>query len=112
MSIEQREICGKVLQYSRQLLELIPGLELVPLNESEICCGAAGSYNLTEPEMAERLGERKAANLLATGAQAVFSGNVGCLIQMGRYLRKQKKDVWVAHPVDALWASYSGGRRR
>ena len=39
---------------------MIPGLELVPLRESEICCGAAGSYNLTQPEMAERLGERKA----------------------------------------------------
>src|SRR5206468_7578253 len=49
----------------RQLLEMIPGLELVPLNETEICCGAAGSYNLTQPEMAWRLGERKAANVLA-----------------------------------------------
>lgn len=98
----------QIRKQPRQLLEMIPGLELVPLNESEICCGAAGSYNLTQPEMAERLGERKAANLLATGAEAVFSGNVGCLIQIGRYLRKQKPNVWVAHPVDALWASYSG----
>ena len=58
----------------RQLLEMIPGLELVPLAESEICCGAAGSYNLTQPEMAERLGDRKMANILATGANpdAVF----------------------------------------
>jgi glycolate oxidase iron-sulfur subunit len=92
----------------RQLLEMIPGLELVPLAESEICCGAAGSYNLMQPEMAERLGRRKAANLLATGAQAVFSGNVGCLLQIGRYLRQLRPDIWVAHPIDALWASYSG----
>ena len=58
--------------------------------------------------MAERLGRRKAANVLATGAQAVFSGNVGCLLQLGRYLREQRPDLVIAHPVDALWASYSG----
>ena len=92
----------------RQLLDMIPGLELAPLAENEICCGAAGSYNLMEPEMAERLGQRKARNLLATGAQAVFSGNVGCLLQIGRHLRKLRPDIWIAHPIDALWASYNG----
>jgi glycolate oxidase iron-sulfur subunit len=90
----------------RQLLEMIPGLELLPLNETEICCGAAGSYNLTQPEMAERLGQRKAANILAANPQAVFTGNVGCILQIGRYLRTQRPDVWVGHPVDALWRSY------
>jgi glycolate oxidase iron-sulfur subunit len=94
----------------RQLLEMIPGLELVPLAESEICCGAAGSYNLTQPEMAERLGRRKAQHILATGADAVFTANVGCLIQLGRYLRSQKRRLRIAHPIDALWASYSGKR--
>jgi glycolate dehydrogenase iron-sulfur subunit len=98
----------QIRKQPRQLLEMIPGLELVPLNESEICCGAAGSYNITQPEMAERLGIRKATNLLATGADAIFSGNVGCLIQIRRYLRAQKPHVWIAHPVDALWASYTG----
>jgi glycolate oxidase iron-sulfur subunit len=98
----------QIRKQPRQLLEMIPGLELVPLAESEICCGAAGSYNLTQPEMAERLGQRKAKNLLATGADAIFSGNVGCLIQIGRYLREQKPNVWIAHPMDALWRSYDG----
>jgi glycolate oxidase iron-sulfur subunit len=92
----------------RQLLEMIPGLELVPLSESELCCGAAGSYNLTQPEMAEKLGDRKAENIRATGAQAVFMGNVGCLLQVARHLRKSAPDIWVAHTIDALWASYSG----
>jgi glycolate oxidase iron-sulfur subunit len=100
----------QIRRQPRQLLELIPGLELVPLAESEICCGAAGSYNLTEPEMAERLGRRKAGNILATGARAVFSANVGCLLQLQRYLRRQNPDLWIAHPVEALWASYSGRR--
>ena len=96
----------------RQLLELIPGLELVPLNETEICCGAAGSYNLTQPEMADRLGERKANNILETKAQAVFTGNVGCLLQISRHLKTHHPDLIVAHPIDALWASYSGGPLR
>jgi glycolate oxidase iron-sulfur subunit len=90
----------------RQLLEMIPGLELVPLAETELCCGAAGSYNLTQPGMAERLGQRKANNILDSGVGAVFAGNVGCLLQIGRYLRMRKPDLWVAHPVDALWESY------
>jgi glycolate oxidase iron-sulfur subunit len=102
----------QIRQQPRQLLEMIPGLELVPLAESEICCGAAGSYNLTEPEMAERLGQRKARHILATGAKAVFSSNVGCLLQIHRYLRRQHADLEVAHPVDALWASYRGNGTR
>jgi glycolate oxidase iron-sulfur subunit len=101
----------QIRRQPRQLLEMIPGLELVPLAESEICCGAAGSYNLTQPEMAERLGKRKAQHILATGAEAVFSANVGCLIQIGRHLRAQRRRMWIAHPIDALWASYSGERR-
>jgi glycolate oxidase iron-sulfur subunit len=92
----------------RQLLELIPDLEIVPLDESEICCGSAGSYNVTQPEMAEQLGERKARNILATGAQAVFTANVGCLLQIAHHLRRLKPHLWVAHPMDALWASYCG----
>jgi glycolate oxidase iron-sulfur subunit len=107
------DACGlchaqKIRQPPRQLLGLIPGLELVPLSESELCCGAAGSYNLTQPEMSARLGVRKAENILATGAKAVFTGNVGCLLQILRHLREREPGLWVAHPVDALWASYSG----
>ena len=92
----------------RALLDLIPGLEMVPLPESELCCGAAGSYNLTQPEMAEKLGDRKIANVKATGAQAVFMGNVGCLMQVMRHLKKDLPEVWAAHPIDALYASYTG----
>jgi glycolate oxidase iron-sulfur subunit len=96
----------KVRQPPRRLLEMIPSLKLVPLPESELCCGAAGSYNLTQPEMSERLGRRKAEHILATGASAVFTGNVGCLMQVSRYLRETRPDFWVAHPIDALAKSY------
>jgi glycolate oxidase iron-sulfur subunit len=113
MRATYHDACGlshaqKIRNQPRRLLEMIPGLELVPLPETEYCCGAAGSYNLTQPEMSERLGRRKARNILDTGARAVFSGNVGCLLQIARYLREARPDLWVAHPIDALWASYSG----
>jgi glycolate oxidase iron-sulfur subunit len=98
----------QIRKQPRQLLEMIPGLTLVPLAEPEVCCGAAGSYNLTEPEMAERLGRRKANNIHAADVQAVFAGNVGCLLQIGRYLRKQQQSLWLVHPIDALWAAYCG----
>jgi glycolate oxidase iron-sulfur subunit len=100
----------QIRKQPRVLLEMIPGLRLVPLAETEICCGAAGSYNLTQPEMAERLGQRKVRNILESGADAVFTGNVGCVIQIGRYLRQLRPKMWVGHPIDALWCSYSGGR--
>jgi glycolate oxidase iron-sulfur subunit len=58
--------------------------------------------------MAGRLGDRKAENIRATGAQACFIGNVGCLMQIARHLKSVAPEVWCAHPVDALWASYSG----
>jgi glycolate oxidase iron-sulfur subunit len=96
----------QIRQQPRQLLEMIPELQLLPLPESEICCGAAGSYTLTQPEMAQRLGQRKAQHIAASDAQGVFTGNVGCILQIGRYLREMRPDMWVAHPVDALWASY------
>jgi glycolate oxidase iron-sulfur subunit len=97
----------QIYKQPRALLELIPGLELIPLPESELCCGAAGSYNLTQPEMAARLGDRKTANIVATGAKAMFTGNVGCLMQITRHLKATHPEIWCAHPVDALWASYS-----
>jgi len=92
----------------RQLLGLIPGLELVPLAESELCCGAAGTYNLTEPEMSGRLGRRKLDNILATGASVVASGNVGCTLQIARQARERGADVEVVHPIDLLDRAYGG----
>jgi glycolate oxidase iron-sulfur subunit len=58
--------------------------------------------------MAERLGLRKVRNILDSGVDAVFTGNVGCVLQIGRYLRQTRPELWVAHPIDALWRSYSG----
>lgn len=96
----------KVRDQPRELLSLVPGLQLVPLPESDICCGAAGSYNLTEGEMADRLAERKIKNILSTGANAVITGNAGCSLQIQSALRRLHPEIWVAHPMDILDLSY------
>jgi glycolate oxidase iron-sulfur subunit len=98
----------RVREQPRELLSLVPGLELAPLAEAEICCGAAGSYNLTEPEMSDRLAQRKVANILATKPQAVITGNAGCSLQIQAALRRAGANVWVAHPMDLLDLSYRG----
>lgn len=97
----------KIREQPRQLLGLIPELKLVPLAESDICCGAAGSYNLTEADMADRLGQRKVRNLLATGAGVVVSANAGCTLQMQAMLKAAgRSDVRVLHPLELLAESY------
>jgi glycolate oxidase iron-sulfur subunit len=90
----------------RALLAMIPDLEVVPLEESEICCGAAGTYNLTQPEMSERLGRRKLDHIEATGALTVVTGNVGCILQIARAIKERGCPIEVAHPVDLLDQAY------
>ncbi len=74
----------QVREPPRRLLSMIPGLELRDLPETEICCGSAGTYNLNQPAMAQRLLRRKLDNILGTGAQIVLASNAGCLLQIGR----------------------------
>jgi glycolate oxidase iron-sulfur subunit len=92
----------------RQLLGMIPGLKLVPLEESEICCGAAGTYNLTQPEMSERLGKRKMDFIEQTGAEIVATGNIGCILQIARKIRERGDKMTVVHPIDLLDQAYGG----
>lgn len=95
----------------RQLLRQIPGLELVELAESEVCCGSAGSYNLTEPAMARRLGERKAEHIRATGATIVAAANPGCIMQIQGALTTGGHPLVVKHPVELLDEAYAKPRR-
>ena len=72
----------------RLLVKAVAGANYVEMPESDVCCGSAGSYNLTEPEMAERLQRRKVENILKTGATCVVTTNPGCLLQMRAGLDK------------------------
>jgi glycolate oxidase iron-sulfur subunit len=98
----------KIREAPRRLLSMIPGLQLRELPESDLCCGAAGTYNLTEPEMSGRLSRRKLANIQSTGAQVVVTANAGCLLQIIREAREQGERLTVVHPMDLLDLSYRG----
>jgi len=90
-----------------QVLAAIPGLELVPLRESDQCCGGAGIYNLIEPSMSEAVLDRKLDNIRMSGASLVATGNPGCLMQIGAGLTRARMSAHTVHPVDLLDASYA-----
>ena len=94
----------------RELLAQIPGLELVEPPEWELCCGSAGVYNMLQPEPAAELGERKARNLLDTGAEAVIAGNPGCALQIAAHSERLGRRLRVYHPMELLLTSIEGGR--
>lgn len=100
----------KIREAPRRLLAQVPGLQMRELAESELCCGAAGTYNLTQPEMAGRLAQRKLANIDATGAELVITANAGCLLQIAREARAQRRKLRVLHPMDVLDLSYRGAK--
>ncbi len=95
-----------VSQQPREILAAIPGLELVELAESDWCCGSAGIYNITQPEMSAALLERKLGHLAATGAEVVATANPGCAVQIEVGLRQRGETVRVEHPVSLLAAAY------
>jgi glycolate oxidase iron-sulfur subunit len=96
----------KIRDAPRRLLAQIPGLELRDLAETEVCCGAAGTYNLTEPEMSARLSRRKLQNIMQTGAQMAITSNAGCALQIAREARQQGLQLAVVHPMEVLDLSY------
>jgi glycolate oxidase iron-sulfur subunit len=98
----------KVRAQPRQLLRGIPELELLEPADWEICCGSAGIYNLVQPDAAAKLGARKAANLVATGADAVAAGNPGCALQIAAHL--DGRELPIFHPMTLLDHSISGTR--
>ncbi|MEW6306953.1 MAG: (Fe-S)-binding protein [Verrucomicrobiota bacterium] len=93
----------RITKPPRDLLRAVVGNRLVDLPESDVCCGSAGSYNLTEPEMAERLQKRKIDNILKTGAQIVVTTNPGCILQIRAGLDKAGAGhIRVLHIADFL----------
>jgi glycolate oxidase iron-sulfur subunit len=95
----------------RALLQAIPGIELLPLAEPEICCGSAGIYNLVQPEPAAQLGRRKAEHIAAMAPDLIATGNPGCILQIAAAGRALGHEWPVVHPVEIIDASIAGGRR-
>lgn len=97
-----------VRQQPRAVLRTIPGLEIVEVAESALCCGSAGIYNLVRPEPAKELGKRKVRNLLAPSPDLVVSGNPGCLLQLRSGMNQAGNHLPVLHTVELLDAAIQG----
>ena len=111
MSVTYHESCHlchgqKITAQPRQVLRTIGNVKLTELPESSWCCGSAGIYNITQPEMANELLERKVKHIKSTGAQVIATGNPGCMLQVLNGCRTAGMNVRVAHPVTLLAEAY------
>jgi glycolate oxidase iron-sulfur subunit len=97
-----------VRQPPRDLLRSIPGIEILPFAEQEICCGSAGIYNLVEPDAARELGDRKAGHIAAVAPDVIATGNPGCMLQMATASARLGRTWPIRHPIEILDASIRG----
>ena len=100
--------CQGIRQEPRQLLRLIPGLELIEMAEADACCGSAGTYNIEQPAMSDRVLERKVANIRRSGARFLVTSNPGCLLQLRKALSEGDDPVRVVHLTELLNWSLDG----
>ena len=94
----------KVDENPRKLLSSLPGVKLVPLTESDWCCGSGGIYNLLNPELSKAVLERKIESVRQTQlacpeARTIVTGNPGCLYQIRAGLHSNKIDLKILHPI-------------
>jgi Fe-S oxidoreductase len=85
----------------------VAGVEIVEMPESSVCCGFGGSFSFEYPEVANRVLERKLANIAATGVDCVIADNPGCLTHLRGGLDARRKPVRVRHLAEVLWESLS-----
>jgi glycolate oxidase iron-sulfur subunit len=99
----------KITQQPRTILKAIPGLKLVELPEATWCCGSAGIYNITQPEMSGELLRRKLDNIARTGAKVVATANPGCSVQLEAGARASGQPLEIVHPITLLARAYRKG---
>ena len=87
----------------RYLLDQVRKLQVLPLKESDLCCGAGGTYNLTNPRISRELAQRKIRHILATGAHSCVMGNVGCAMHLSSEAKRMGVALEVVHPVSLLY---------
>ena len=102
----------RIVEAPLAVLHAARGIRLVPLADSDQCCGSAGIFNLVRPEVAQRVLAPKLARIAESGAEVVATGNPGCLMQIGGGLRLAGSDVEVRHPVELLDEGYARARHR
>jgi glycolate oxidase iron-sulfur subunit len=98
----------RISSQPRKLLGNVPGLELIEMRESSLCCGSAGIYNIIRREMADELGDRKSGHIAETGADYVVTANPGCHMQLRTSLRRNGVEMPVRHIIQILDEAYEG----
>ena len=96
----------RIREQPRTLLAAIPELQVMPLTEADWCCGSAGTYNVTQPELSAKLLARKVGHITSSGAQLVVTANPGCQMQIAAGLRAARAPVTVVHLMDLLDRAY------
>jgi glycolate oxidase iron-sulfur subunit len=96
----------KIKDQPRAMLAAIPELSLLPLTEADWCCGSAGTYNVTQPELSAKLLARKVGHITSSGAELVVTANPGCQMQIAAGLRAARAPVTVVHLMDLLDRAY------
>jgi glycolate oxidase iron-sulfur subunit len=91
----------------RRLLETIPGIDLVELRNPDQCCGSAGTYNLSQPEVADAILDKKISDIADTGASLLITSNTGCHLQILSGIRRAGLNIKVMHVAELLDLSYS-----
>ena len=102
----------RISRQPRDLMKAIPGLELVEMKESSLCCGSAGIYNIIREEMANELGDRKALHAMETPATEVITANPGCQMQVRASLRRNGSRARVRHIAELLDEAYGGAKTK
>jgi glycolate oxidase iron-sulfur subunit len=96
----------RIREQPRALLAAIPELQMMPLTEADWCCGSAGTYNVTQPELSAKLLERKVGHITSSGAELLVTANPGCQMQIAAGLRAARAPVTVVHLMDLLDRAY------
>ena len=91
-----------VRQQPRDVLRSIPGVDVVPLAEPDLCCGSAGIFNLVEPDTAQQLGDRKIAHIAAVKPDAIATANPGCMLQLRAAAARRGYTIPIFHPIELL----------
>ncbi len=94
--------CQGIRKEPRELLKLVPGLEYKELESADACCGSAGTYNITKPEMSDLILQRKLDTVRASGADILVTSNPGCLLQLKKGLADSLPDVKLMHLTEVL----------
>jgi glycolate oxidase iron-sulfur subunit len=100
--------CQGIRSEPRDLLRLVPGLVYRELETADACCGSAGTYNITKPEMSDRILQRKLDTVHASGADILVTSNPGCLLQLKKGLADQLPGVRLMHLTEILAHSMAG----